>query len=248
MHQLQALLFDCDGTLAETERDGHRVAYNHAFRQAGLDHEWSTEFYGEMLQVAGGRERLTLFFDRVGWPVPAAARDALLSELHQEKTRRFLEIMAQGDVHACAGVTELIDEAFAAGIPVAICSTSQVPAVEAVAEAVLGADRARRLRVFAGDMVARKKPDPAVYLLATRELGVAAENCVVIEDSAIGLNAARDAGMACIVTPSHYTTHDDFRPATWVIPDLLSAPLARCDEICRAHRAGRPVPNHRPDS
>ncbi len=232
MSRLQALLFDCDGTLAETERDGHRVAYNEAFHHAGLPHAWSAEYYEEMLQVAGGRERLIYYFDRVGWPVAEADRGALLQSLHQEKTRRFLTIIGAGSLPPCEGVTQLIDAALAAEIPVAICSTSQVPSVEAIAVATLGPERAGRIRVFAGDMVDRKKPDPAVYLLAARAFKAQPAHCVTVEDSAIGLAASRAAGMPCIVTPSHYTLRDDFSGAALQVEDLTTVTLEECEALC----------------
>jgi HAD superfamily hydrolase (TIGR01509 family) len=230
---LQGLLFDCDGVLADTERDGHRVAFNAAFRDAGLACAWEVDRYGALLTTGGGKERMRRHFDETGWPVPAAARDALIRELHGAKTDRYLRMIGAGTIPPRPGVARLIGEALADGVAVAVCSTSHERAVAAVARAVLGADVAARVPVFAGDCVPRKKPDPAVYRLAAETLGLDPARCVVIEDSRIGLRAALGAGMACLVTPSTYTLGEDFSGAARVVPDLDSAgvDLAMCARL-----------------
>ncbi len=233
MTRLQALLFDCDGTLAETERDGHRVAYNQAFEALGLPFAWSEDEYGELLAVAGGRERLTYYFERAGWPVPAAERKSLLDRLHGEKTKCFLAITRSGKLPPCAGVAELAQAALHAGVAVAICSTSHPDSVRAVADAVFGTGDSQRIGVYAGDMVPEKKPHPGIYHLAARELGVSPDRCVVVEDSAIGLAAALGAGMHCIVTPSEYTRNDDFRRATRIVKNLGEITLSDCEHLCQ---------------
>ena len=138
--KLQALLLDCDGVLAETERDGHRVAFNRAFAEHGLDIEWSAELYRELLQVAGGKERMRAWFERAGWPAAATDRDAFIRLLHATKTRHFLSIVAAGGLRARPGVRRIIDEALASGVRVAICSTSDERSVRAVTRSVLGVD------------------------------------------------------------------------------------------------------------
>lgn len=223
--KLQALLLDCDGVLAETERDGHRVAFNRAFAEHGLDVEWSAELYGELLQVAGGKERMRAWFARAGWPVAATERDAFIRLLHGTKTRHFMSIVEAGGLRARPGVRRIVDEAFASGVRVAICSTSDERSVRAVSRAVLGADRAARLAgVFAGDQVSRKKPDPDIYLLAARKLDLAPEGCLVIEDSEMGLRAALGAGMRCVITTSTYTVEEDLTGASLVLPELGDPP------------------------
>jgi HAD superfamily hydrolase (TIGR01509 family) len=215
---MQALIFDCDGVLVDTERDGHRVAFNDAFRAAGLDSEWSVDRYGELLTTGGGKERMRRHFDETGWP--DGDRDALILSLHHAKTDLFMAIIEGGALPLRPGVARMVDAALAAGMHVAVCSTSNERAVSAVVRALLGAERAARITIFAGDAVARKKPDPAIYTLAATTLGLAPAACVVIEDSHIGLTAAKAASMRCIVTKSAYTQDEDFTGADRVVPDL----------------------------
>ena len=212
---MQALIFDCDGVLVDTERDGHRVAFNAAFRAAGLDTEWSVDRYGDLLTTGGGKERMRRHFDEVGWPahISAGDRDALILALHHAKTDLFMRIIEGGALPLRPGVARMVDAAFAAGLQVAVCSTSNERAVAAVVRVLLGPVRAARITIFAGDAVARKKPDPAIYTLAATTLGLDPAACLVIEDSHIGLTAARAAGMRCIVTQSAYTADEDFTRA-----------------------------------
>ena len=215
---MQALIFDCDGVLVDTERDGHRVAFNDAFRAAGLDVAWSVDRYGELLSTGGGKERMRRHFDETRWP--EGDRDALILSLHHAKTDLFMQIIEGGALALRPGVARMIDAAFVAGMQVAVCSTSNERAVSAVVRVLLGAERAARITIFAGDAVANKKPDPAIYTLAATTLGLTPAACVVIEDSHIGLTAAKGAGMRCIVTKSAYTQDEDFTGADTVVPDL----------------------------
>lgn len=215
---MQALIFDCDGVLVDTERDGHRVAFNQGFRAAGLDTEWSVERYRELLTTGGGKERMRRHFDEVGWP--CGDRDALILQLHHAKTDLFMQIIDSGALPLRPGVVRMVDAALDAGMQVAVCSTSNECAVAAVVRVLLGPDRAARITIFAGDAVARKKPDPAIYALAATTLGLDPAACVVIEDSHIGLSAARAAGMHCIVTKSAYTMDEDFTGADRIVADL----------------------------
>lgn len=233
---MQALLLDCDGVIAETERDGHRLAFNRAFAAAGLDLEWSVERYGELLTTAGGRERMRRHFEERGWPVPADRRDAFIDGLHQAKTGLFMEVIRAGTLSLRPGLARLVDEAISADIKLAVCSTSNERAVTGIIESLLGPERYSHIRVLAGDVVQDMKPDPAIYRLAARELEAEPEQCVVIEDSRIGLHAALGAGMPCIVTPSLYTAGEDFTGAARVVPDLGDDPvrirLADCRALC----------------
>jgi HAD superfamily hydrolase (TIGR01509 family) len=223
--RVKALLLDCDGVLAETESEGHRVAFNRAFQEYGLDLAWSVEQYGELLRIAGGKERLRAWFEREGWPAGVADRETCIRRLHEAKTRHFMSIVQSGGPQARPGVRRIIDESLAAGLRVAVCSTSDERSVNAVIHAVLGTDRAAALAgVFAGDRVARKKPDPDIYLLAARELAVAPRDCLVIEDSRIGLLAGLAAGMRCVITMSAYTAGEDFAGASMVLPELGDSP------------------------
>ena len=216
---MQALIFDCDGVLVDTERDGHRVAFNDAFRAAGLTTDWSVDRYGALLSTGGGKERMRRHFDETGWPV-GQDRDALILSLHHAKTDLFMRIIEGGALPLRPGVARMVDAALAAGMQVAVCSTSNERAVSAVVRVLLGAERAARITIFAGDAVARKKPDPAIYALAAATLGLTPAACVVIEDSHIGLTAAKAAGMRCIVTKSAYTQDEDFSAADRVVADL----------------------------
>lgn len=228
--ELQALIFDCDGVLVDTEKDGHRVAFNEAFREAGLPVEWSVDRYGELLTTGGGKERMARDASEAGWPVAEGERDALIKRLHLHKTDLFMRLIEGGTLPLRPGVARLVSEAQEAGIPVAVCSTSNQKAVETVVRVGLGEGRAAPIRVFAGDVVPRKKPDPAIYTLAATTLGLDPAACVVVEDSHIGLSAAKAAGMRCVVTVSTYTQDEDFSGADMVVPDLEAGrvTLATC--------------------
>jgi HAD superfamily hydrolase (TIGR01509 family) len=217
---LQALIFDCDGVLVDTERDGHRVAFNDAFRQAGLSTDWSVERYGELLTTAGGKERMRRHFDETGWPAEWPDHDALIARLHKLKTDLFMQLIGQGGLPLRPGVQRLVDEAIANGVTLAVCSTSNERAVQSVVDVLLGPERSARITVFAGDVVAAKKPAPDIYDLAAARLGLTPAHCMVIEDSNNGLRAAKAAGMRCIVTISSYTAEEDFSLADKVVPDL----------------------------
>ena len=196
---LDALLFDCDGVLADTEPDGHRVAFNAAFKEKGFADDWTVELYGELLETGGGKERMTAHWNKVGWPAgyeDAGAQQALVKELHLRKTELFNQLIADGQIPLRPGVLRLVDEALSAGVPIAVCSTSSEQAVTNLVRVLMGEDRASKIPVYAGDVVAKKKPAPDVYLLAADKLGLVPKNCVVVEDSSIGLAAAKAAGEA----------------------------------------------------
>lgn len=234
--QMQALIFDCDGVLVDTEKDGHRVAFNAAFEAEGIRAHWDVARYGVLLGTGGGKERMRRHFDETGWPAAVGAdagvRDALIRALHKTKTDAFMQLIESGALPLRPGVARLVDEAIAAGVPLAVCSTSNERAVRAVVHTLLGPERAAKIRIFAGDVVARKKPDPAIYTLAAKTLGLSPAACVVIEDSHIGLSAARAAGMRCIVTISTFTQNEDFSGADHVVPDLdQGVDLALCRAI-----------------
>lgn len=221
---MKALLFDCDGVLVDTERDGHRVAFNEAFAARGLDVVWDVALYGELLQIAGGKERMRHYFNHHGWPPDAHDRDVLIQELHRLKTDRFMQIIESGQLPLRSGVRRLVDEAIAAGIRLAVCSTSNERAVTAIVETLLGPERRRHFALYAGDIVPRKKPAPDIYMLASERLAVPAAGCVVVEDSRNGLLAAKAAGMACLITRSRYTAAEDFREADWIVDELGDDP------------------------
>lgn len=222
---MPALIFDCDGVLAETERDGHLPAYNQTFAEFGLPVRWTPESYAGPFQIPGGRERMAAlltdaFVREAGLPADPAAQAALLERWHRRKTQIYAERVAAGHVTGRPGVARLVDEALAAGWPLAVASASAEPAVRAVLNLVVGSERAARITVLAGDVVAHKKPAPDIYLLALERLGVGTGDALVIEDSRPGLLAAAVAGVACVVTPSHYTAGERFDEAVLVVSHL----------------------------
>jgi HAD superfamily hydrolase (TIGR01509 family) len=222
---MKALIFDCDGVLVDTERDGHRVAFNRAFAEGGIRAEWDVKLYGELLKVAGGKERMKHYFDIKGWP-PGKTAETLIPELHKQKTAIFTALVAGGSLPLRPGVARIVDEAHAAGIRLGVCTTSDPKSIDGVLD-LLGPKRKSYFEiVLAGDIVAKKKPSPDIYLLAKERLGLEARECVVIEDSRNGLLAAIGAGMPCLITKSAYTQNEDFREAARVVPELGDPPKA----------------------
>ncbi len=222
---VQALIFDCDGVLVDTERDGHRVAFNQAFKEKGLPIEWDVPLYGELLRIGGGKERMRHFFDMQGWPGGVEDRDAFILEMHKTKTALFMQIIESGQLPLRSGIKRIVDEAIEAGVTLAVCSTSNEKAVNKVVEVLLGDDRkAKFAGVFAGDMAKKKKPDPEIYHLAKSELNLDPARCVVIEDSRNGMLAAKAANMNCLVTKSHYTGEEEFSEADAIYDELGDPP------------------------
>jgi HAD superfamily hydrolase (TIGR01509 family) len=220
-----ALIFDCDGVLADTERDGHRVAFNETFAEVGLPVYWSEEEYGVKLAIGGGKERmaslLTDEFVRVnGLPSDADGQRELLADWHKRKTARYKEMVRASRLPARAGIARIVEEALDAGWTVAVASTSAEESVRAVLEHAVGDANAARFAVFAGDIVSAKKPDPAIYKLALNRLGLEPGDAIVVEDSRNGLLAAVRAGLRCVVTVSSYTSEEDMSEAVLVVTSL----------------------------
>ncbi|GAB4861266.1 hypothetical protein Ancab_036427 [Ancistrocladus abbreviatus] len=226
-----ALLFDCDGVLVDTERDGHRISFNDTFAERELGVTWDVDLYGELLKIGGGKERMTAYFNKTTWPEKAPKGDEerkeFIASLHKRKTELFMALIEKKLLPLRPGVAKLIDQALAKGVKIAVCSTSNEKAVSAIVSCLLGPERAEKIKIFAGDVVPRKKPDPAIYQLASTTLGVDPASCVVIEDSAIGLAAAKAAGMKCIVTKSGYTVDEDFENADAVFDCIGDPPEER---------------------
>ena len=242
---IKALIFDCDGVLVDTERDGHRVGFNRAFAQMGIDAEWDVALYGKLLLVAGGKERMRAYFDEYGWPEgadSAEARDALIVALHKLKTEITSGLVAEGGLPLRPGIARIVDEAIAAGVKLGVCTTSNPKFIDAVLD-LFGPERKARFDfVHAGDVVAKKKPAPDIYLLALETLGLPPHECMVIEDSRNGLLAARGAGLPTLVTTSTYTVDEDFTGAVKVVPELGDEPtvnvrLADLGELAAATAA-----------
>jgi HAD superfamily hydrolase (TIGR01509 family) len=240
---IKALIFDCDGVLVDTERDAHRVGFNLAFKQMGIDAEWDVDLYGRLLLVAGGKERMRAYFDEFGWPGAAdnaEARDELILALHKTKTQITSELVSSLPVRP--GILRIIDEAIAAGVRLGVCTTSNPKFIDAVLDLFGPERKAKFAFVHAGDCVARKKPDPAIYELAKQSLGLPVNESVVIEDSRNGLLAAKGAGLPCLITTSTYTVDEDFSEADRVVPELgdarhINVTLADLGELAARHAA-----------
>jgi HAD superfamily hydrolase (TIGR01509 family) len=219
---LQALLFDVDGTLADTERNGHRPAFNKAFAAAGLDWHWSVELYGELLKVTGGKERMRHYIQEHRPAVEVGdASDAAIAALHVAKNRIYTEAVAAGDVPLRPGVERLLLEARAAGLRLAIATTTSTENVSALLEHCLGPAAPSWFEVIAaGDAVPAKKPAPDVYFYALNALRLRPEQCLALEDSGAGLRAALAAGLATLVTVSDYAVADDLSGAAVVVDHL----------------------------
>jgi beta-phosphoglucomutase-like phosphatase (HAD superfamily) len=204
---LKALLWDVDGTLAETEDDGHRVAFNRAFAEAGLPWHWDSALYAELLAVTGGKERLLHWWRRID-PETAATPEAAATvrSLHQRKTAWYVDLLARGGVALRPGVAALLAQAQAARLQQAIATTTTLDNVTQLIDVTLGARGHRLFSVVgAGDMVAHKKPAPDIYLWVLARLGLDAADCLAIEDSAVGVAAARAAGVPVLLTRSRFT-------------------------------------------
>lgn len=221
---LAALLFDVDGTLAETE-EIHRLAFLDAFAEAGLDWDWTVDRYRELLRVTGGKERIRRFLDETG-ATPSTFSDDRVARLHARKTEHYGRRIAEGRVTLRPGVEALLRRARAEGLRLAIVTTTARPNVAALLEATLaGEGMAFFETMVCGDEVAAKKPAPDAYLAALARLRLPPEACLVFEDSANGLAAARAAGLATIVTPGVYTAHESFAGAARVLADLSAFDL-----------------------
>lgn len=219
---LKAVLWDVDGTIAETERDGHRVAFNEAFEAHGFSWRWSVEHYGELLVVAGGRERLLHdMASRPDAPADLAAREALARTLHAAKNVAYAARLAQGGISFRPGVRPLLEECRARGVPMAITTTTSRANIDALFSQHLGAAwRDWFAVVLGGEDVTHKKPDPEVYQRALQLLGVEAHEAVAIEDSPAGVASARGAGVPVVVARSIYFTDTPIEGATAVGPGL----------------------------
>ncbi|MEZ5685428.1 MAG: HAD family hydrolase [Paracoccaceae bacterium] len=215
---LRALIFDVDGTLAETE-EAHRQAFNETFAEAGIDWSWSRDDYRVLLRTTGGKERMRAHREAVGF----GPSDAEIPALHAAKTARYGQIIAEGGVPLRPGVEGLIRSARKAGLKLAVATTTNRPNVDALISATLGQPADQVFDVIAaGDEVTAKKPAPDVYLLALERLGLRPDHALAFEDSVPGLRSARAAGLKVVVTPSVYTAGEDFSTANWLMPDLCA--------------------------
>jgi HAD superfamily hydrolase (TIGR01509 family) len=221
--ELKALLFDVDGTLADTERDGHRIAFNRAFAKLSLDWCWSAELYGQLLAITGGRERLQHFIATMYPPLPALSDlNEFIAELHRCKTRIYNEILHTEGIPLRPGIARLLREAKATGLKLGIVTTTSRENVLTLLRITLGETAINWFDIIAaGEDVTTKKPAPDIYLYALQRLEINAANCIAFEDSAIGLQAAHKAGIdKVIITVTDYTRAQDFTGATLVVENL----------------------------
>jgi HAD superfamily hydrolase (TIGR01509 family) len=222
---MPALIFDCDGVLADTERFGHLPAFNQMFEELGVPVQWSDEDYADLLRIGGGKERMASiltpdFVANAGLPQSAADQAELVARWHRRKTEIYTDLVRSGAMPARPGVRRISAEAVGAGWTLAVASTSAEASVRSVLEHAVGAELARSFGVFAGDVVAAKKPAPDIYELAVDELGADKAQTVVVEDSRNGMLAALAADLRCLVTVSSYTRSEDFTGAALVVESL----------------------------
>jgi len=222
---LQAVILDVDGTLADTERHGHRVAYNQAFADMGADWSWSESLYGDLLDIDGGQERLSHYLESYQPEfTPNEGRDAFVGAAHERKNRHYHDLLASGRVPLRPGVERLMQQVRAAGLRLAIASSSMRANVRALIEHGLSPGAFDWFEaVVTGDDVATKKPDPEIYQRVLERLDLTAADCIAIEDSRNGCDAALAAGLATVVTTSSYTANQAFDGAV-VVADSLGEP------------------------
>jgi HAD superfamily hydrolase (TIGR01509 family) len=220
MTKIKAIFFDQDGVIIDTERDGHRVSFNMTFKEFGFADEWSVDYYHELLQIAGGKERMKHHSLTRGFtpPVPPEEIDELVKTLHKRKTALFVELIESGQLPLRPGIHRFMKEAMEAGLLIGVCTTSNEQAARTITGKIL-ADIKFDL-VLAGDVVSHKKPDPEIYNLALSKTGLKPEECIVVEDSKNGVLAAKAAGMPTIVTTNYYTEKEDVSGGDIIVTSL----------------------------
>lgn len=220
---IKAVLFDQDGVIIDTEKDGHRVAFNETFKEMGFDVEWDEEYYHELLQVGGGKERMKhhLHTHGFGKEIKPEEEADLIKEMHRIKTDKFIHLIESGKLPLRPGAHRFMQEVMSEGLTLGVCTTSNERAAHAIAYNIL--KDIKFDLILAGDVVSHKKPDPEIYLLALSKTGLKPDECLVIEDSSNGVKAAKAAGMYVIATTNHYTEQEDLDDAD-VIASCLGDP------------------------
>lgn len=219
MSKLEALIFDVDGTLADTERDGHRVAFNQAFQEAGLDWDWTVDLYGDLLQVTGGKERIRLYVENFleGFELDEDITE-FAARLHKRKTHFYLELLQSGAIPLRPGVERLINEAREEGLRLAISTTTTPANVTYLLTATLGKESIDWFEVIAaGDIVPAKKPAPDIYTWAMEQMNISPDACLAFEDSLNGVKSSLAADLKTLITVNGYTKDDDFSGAVLVL-------------------------------
>jgi beta-phosphoglucomutase-like phosphatase (HAD superfamily) len=234
---LQALIFDVDGTLADTER-AHLAAFNHAFKEMGMDWTWDLALYTDLLNISGGKERIRHYWARVNPDVKAVcalALDEHIARIHELKTAAYEHAVNSGAVSLRPGVLRLMDEALGAGLQLAIATTTSPVNIAALLRHAIGSDwRLNFTAIGDASTAPIKKPHPQVYLQMLDALQLKCNQCLAFEDSSNGLRAATAAALATIVTPNSFTAHHDFTGALKVVPDLSAVNLR---QLCQWHAA-----------
>jgi HAD superfamily hydrolase (TIGR01509 family) len=244
----KVLIYDCDGVLGDTEQDGHLPAFNRMWRELGVPWQWSVEEYGRKLKIGGGKERMASLFQDAGFlevftpPADDQGRKDMIAAWHKRKSAIYQEMIRDGAIPPRSGVKRLSQAALANGWTLAVASTSALDSVSAVLRRAMGDETADRFSlVLAGDVVKAKKPAPDIYLLAAEKLGVSPADCVVVEDSQNGLEAATAAGMKCVVTVSGYTREENFSTAQIVL-SCLGDPGGEVCEVLANRSNAQPGP------
>jgi len=227
---LQALIFDVDGTLADTE-SAHLEAFNQAFAEDGLDWVWDEALYTELLHVSGGKERIRHYWKSTRAGLVDVAGDGItdtIARLHEMKTAAYEDRVKQGQVQLRPGVLALIESAHRAGLALAIATTTSPVNISALLRQSIGPDWRSFFTVIEDASTApNKKPHPQVYLQTLQRMGLSAGQCLAFEDSANGLQSARAAGLATVITPTRYTADHNFDGALRVLPDLGDVSVAQ---------------------
>ena len=220
MSEIKAIFFDQDGVIIDTEKDGHRVAFNEMFKEFGYDFQWDIEKYHELLQISGGKERMRHYFreEDIFPDLSEEKEKELLLKLHKRKTEIFIQLIESGKLPLRTGVKRLMNEALDRSLIIGVCTTANERSANAIAKGMLHDIKFNF--ILAGDVVSKKKPDPEIYLLALERTGFNPEACIVIEDSRNGVLAAKKAGMHVVATTNIYTENEDLSEADIVVTSL----------------------------